>query len=167
MVQGRLYLNNVLHRIDPGENDGKFTFCKLSRVGELRERGIGEERAEFIYYINLADSESLTHLFWECDHVQNLIQKVYRWVMGWDWVRGGETISKKDFMMGKWMGGFGLTQCDIIWKHMVKFLIYQCRGHRKLPVFGNIIHELMGLRLGTTQMQWENYIERCQNVIMV
>ena len=35
-----------------------------------------------------------------------------------------------------------LTEIDLVWKHLVKFAIFQCRLRRKIPSFGDIIHEL-------------------------
>ena len=106
------------------------------------ERGIGEDRVEYNYYLGLLESESIEHLFWWCQHIEDLIQKVYRWVNGFDWLRGNETMNYTDFIMGKWTGVKSLTELDLVWKHLVKFVIFQCRLRRKIPSFGDVIHEL-------------------------
>ena len=77
-MQGRLYLNNVLANIH-NESD-KCTFCEVSARHELTRRGIAEGDAEYEYYLNIQPIETVTHLFWDCIHVQDLIQKFYRWI---------------------------------------------------------------------------------------
>ena len=44
--------------------------------------------------------------------------------------------------MGEWSGGRSLTEIDLDWKHLVKFVIFQCRLRRRIPSFGDIIHEM-------------------------
>ena len=66
MTQGRLYLNNVLQRINPAENDGICTFCRLEGVRELQLRGINEDRPEYLYYLNLLPNETVNHILRVC-----------------------------------------------------------------------------------------------------
>jgi hypothetical protein len=158
MMQGRLYLNNVLFRIRPQENSSKCTFCCIVAKNELRTRGIGEDRAEYNYYLNLQPIETVSHLFWECDHVQPLIQQIYRWVFGMDWALGNEVIGRDDFFQGNVRSSIEFTKCDIIWKHFVKYQIYMKRLCRKMPTFGDLLHEMMGLREITKKYNWGGYV---------
>ena len=63
-----------------------------------------------------------------------------------DWLRGGEVINETVFFMGTWLGGIALTTCDLTWKHMVKFVIMQCRTRHKMPTLGTFINELEGIK---------------------
>ncbi len=65
MLQGRLYLNNVL--VHMGHETDKCTFCLLSAHKELAERGITRDMPEFAYYTNLLSVENVNHLFWQCN----------------------------------------------------------------------------------------------------
>jgi hypothetical protein len=125
---------------------------------ELRTRGIGEDRAEYNYYLNLQPTENVSHLLWECDHVQPLIQQIYRWVFGMDWALGNEVIGRDDFFQGNVRSSIEFTKCDIIWKHFVKYQIYMKRVCRKLPTFGDLLHEMMGLREITKKYNWGGYV---------
>ena len=143
-VQGRLYLNNVLARID-NDTVNKCTFCTIRAVRDLRERDIDINRPEYNIYLGLQPVETTLHLFWECDSVQNLIQKCFRWVMGLDWLNGREEILMSSYFRGIPNEWIQLTKVDLIWKHFVKFYIYQCRGRRCLPTFPNLKFELNSL----------------------
>ena len=96
MVQGRLYLNSILAHFV--ELSSKCTFCEILAKRELTGQNVGEDRPEFQYYIGLLQKETTTHMFWECEQVQPLIQKCYRYIRGLDWIRGQETIGKKKFL---------------------------------------------------------------------
>ena len=94
-VQGKLYLNNVLHRID--NTPEQCTFCRITAIKDLTQGNINEDRPEFQYYLNLQPREDLNHLFWDCSHVNHVIQKCYRWIRGFDWLRGDEIKEKNSF----------------------------------------------------------------------
>jgi len=157
-TQGRLYLNNVLFRIRGNENRRNCTFCVLRGKKELALRGVNQERPEYEYYLGLLPVETVDHIFWDCEHVQGLIQRTYRWILG---VGDGVMLQpavKKNFMMGCSMEANKHTLCDIVWKHFVKFFIYQCRLRQKFPTFGSLIYELKGLDYRTRSLGWASYI---------
>jgi len=153
LVQGKLYLNNVLHRIRPDENDGKCTFCRIAKIKELVERGIGEERPEYGYYLGLIEAETLSHIFWECEIIQSLVQQCYRWMCG----NVNGVIDKDTFMIGKEGSSKMITMCDVTWKHYVKFFVYQCRSRKTIPTFGSLRYEMEGFGINTQKMKWEEY----------
>jgi hypothetical protein len=97
-------------------------------------------------------SESVPHLFWECEHVINVIQRCYRWIRGLDWYRGREMIDKTTFFMGISHEWTSLSQTDLLWKHYVKFFIYSCRLRRKMPTFPSLRYEMDGF-FGLIHMQ--------------
>ena len=142
-VQGRLYLNNVLHRID--NSPPQCTFCLISAKKQLIERGIGENDPEFMYLINLQPVESVDHIFWTCEKIQGLIQMCYRWILGLDWYRGPEVIGKEKFFVGTFHESKMLMQTDLLWKHYLKFLIYNARMLKKIPQFAMVRFEMEGL----------------------
>jgi hypothetical protein len=160
MVQGKLYLNNTLHRINPGENDGKCTFCKIFAQKELRDRGIGDDRPEYPYYLGLLNSETINHIFWECDWSKKVINTCFRWMTGRDWYRGEETVNKEDFMIGTMHPTQGLIKCDVLWKTFVKYYIYKCRYRRIIPQFCQLRYEMEQVFLRTKLECWDQYRAR-------
>jgi len=160
MLQGKLYLNNVLVHI--GAESNKCTFCTIKGKQELRERGIGNERPEYQYYLNLLPVENINHIFWECEHVSRCIQECYRWIRGFDWYRGNETMARKEFFLGRERENVGknLVLCDILWKHFVKYFIYNCRSQRKLPMFPSLKFELEGLFSGYKMLELRTLLLR-------
>jgi hypothetical protein len=157
LVQGRLYLNNVLHRIDNEENHGSCTFCRIIGERELRERNFNIGDPEYGYYLDLLPRETTDHIFWECVHVQECIQRSFRWMHNLDWYRGVETITKRDFFLGNMMPSKDSTVCDITWKHFVKHFIYRCRLRRVLPFFGALKADLTEFQISTVKLNWWKY----------
>jgi len=149
MVQGRLYLNSTLAHF--AEQSSKCTFCEISAKKELTEQNIGENRPEFQYYIGLLQKETTSHIFWECELVQPLIQKSYRYMRGLDWIRGQETIGKKCFLTGINNVDKKLVEADVLWKHYLKFYIYKSRIQKKIPMFPSFRYEFENL-LGAMNM---------------
>ena len=145
LVQGRLYLNNVLANIHNESN--KCTFCEISAKADLNRRGIVEGDAVYDYYLSIQPVETISHLFWDCIHVQDIIHKFYRWIRNFDWYRGNAQIDKKDFFIGMEHAFKGVVTADIIWKHYVKFYIYQCRARKKLPTFASLRYEFEGMTM--------------------
>jgi len=133
MVQGRLYLNNALANFV--DRSSKCTFCTKVAKGELESRGIDEQRAEYNYFLNLLPRETLKHFFWECEHVQPLVQQCYRYMMGLNWLRGGERIEEVSFIVGSYRPDKKLMEADLMWKNYLKFYIYKCRYQNRLPTF--------------------------------
>jgi exonuclease III len=156
-MQGRLYLNNVLYRIRQDENRRNCTFCVLKGKQELALRGINQERPEYEYYLGLLPVETVDHLFWSCEHVQGVIQKTYRWIIGAEEGDRMEPLVKETFMRGCNMEAKKHTVCDLVWKHYVKFFIYRCRQKRKVPIYGSLIYELKGLDYRTRNLGWASY----------
>jgi len=145
-----------------GHETDKCTFCLLSAHKELAERGITRDMPEFAYYTNLLSVENVNHLFWECEHVSKCIHQCYRWIRGFDWYHGNEEISKSEFFMGieKEDVSKKTVLSDILWKHYVKFFIYQFRQQRRVPTFPSLKFELEGLFSGKKMEVWRNHLLR-------
>jgi len=151
LVQGRLYLNNVLANIHNVSN--KCTFCEVSARADLNIRGFAEGDAEYDYLLNIQPIETISHLFWDCTHVQDIIHKFYRWIRNLDWYRGNDQIDKKGFFIGINHEFKGVVTADLIWKHYVKFYIYQCRARKKLPTFASLRYEFEGMTTSPSFMK--------------
>ena len=96
---------------------------------------MGEQRAEYNYYLGLLPNESISHFFWECEYVQPLVHQCYRYITGYSWMRGGERIEKVNFMVGSFRPNKKLMEADTLWKNYLKFYIYKCRYQNRLPTF--------------------------------
>ena len=162
LVQGKLYLNNVLHRID--NTPEQCTFCRLIAIKDLSQRNINEDRPEYLYYINLQPREDLNHLFWDCMHVNHIIQKCYRWIRGFDWLRGDETIGKNSFFLGISHPNKIICTADLIWKHFTKFFIYSCRKQKKIPKFPSLKYEIEGIFGLKGMYRYRNAISRINSI---
>ncbi len=152
-LQGRLYLNNVLARMEGSSPN--CTFCEIRGRAELAERGIGMDRPEYLYYLERLPSETVEHLFWGCESSNDVIQKCYRWVRGMDWYNGNETIGRVSFMMGVDNTQKRMVITDLIWKFFVKYFIYGCRNRRKIPHFPALKFELEGLLNNPGMHRWK------------
>jgi len=145
-LQGKLYLNNVLARIDG--TLASCTFCTIKGRVQLQERGITENMPEYDYYLQLLPVETTDHLFWECEHSTIVIQRCFRWIRGFDWYNGNNTIDKKSFLIGVEDNNKFLVIVDLIWKHFTRYYLYRCRKNRKIPTFPSLKYELEGLLKG-------------------
>ena len=161
-VQGRLYLNNVLARID--NTSPMCTFCEIKGRKELADRGIGINRPEYQYYLNMLPPESVEHLFWQCDISFNLIQKCYRWIRGMDWYNGIETIDREKFLIGIDNMQRSITMVDLIWKYYVRFFLYGCRVRKKIPHFPSLKYELECLFKNPGMYRWFICIQQINNI---
>lgn len=119
----------------------------------MEERGIGEDRPEFQYYLGLIESETLNHLFGECGAVQCLIKQCVKWLSN----DNEREIGKESFMMGCLAETRKITMCDVVCKHYVKLFIYKCRQRRVIPRFGNLRYEMEGFGENTSKMGWLEY----------
>jgi len=159
LMQGKLYLNNVLQRIRANENRRNCTFCIIRGRQELSARGIGIDRPEYEYFLGILPVETSHHIFWDCEHVQDLIQKTYRWVKGAGMAENGfQALMKEKFFMGEKFVENKHTICDLVWKHYIKFFIYQCRTLNRIPSFGSLKFELEGIVGITKSLGWESYL---------
>jgi hypothetical protein len=160
LMQGKLYLNNVLFHL--GQESNKCTFCTIVSRKELMDRNIAEDRPEYQYYLSLLPVETVEHIFWQCEHVQMCINQCYRWIRGYRWYDGVETIDQQSFFIGvlKDTVNKKITQCDLLWKHFVKFFIYQCRSQKKLPRFPSLKFEMEGIFCSYKMVEWRQYITR-------
>ncbi len=78
------------------------TFCLIRGRQELADRGIDIDRPEYEYFLSILPVETTYHLFWDCEHVQDLIQKTYRWVKGVGMAEiGFQALVKEKFFMGE------------------------------------------------------------------
>ncbi len=75
-VQGRLWFNAALSHFT--DEQAWCTFCSIIAKRELDVRGITLEQPEYAYYLSLCPRETHQHIFWECEHVQPLIQTFFR-----------------------------------------------------------------------------------------
>jgi hypothetical protein len=160
LMQGKLYLNNVL--IHLGQDSNKCTFCTIVGKKELLDRNIAENRPEYQYYLNLLPVENVEHIFWQCEHVRVCINQCYRWIRGYRWYDGVETIDQQSFFIGVPNDTVNkkIIQSDLLWKHFVKFFIYQCRSQKKLPRFPSLKFEMEGIFCNYKMLEWRQYIRR-------
>ena len=71
----------------------------------------------------------------------------------WTGTHGIAQIDKKSFFLGLEHNYKGVVVADLIWKHYVKFYIYQCRLRKKIPTFPSLRYEFEGI---TTSPSFNN-----------
>ena len=125
----------------------------MSQQRELEDRGIGEDRPEFQYYLGLVEAETVEHLFWECGFVQGLIQQCVKWLCN----DNEKAIGRDSFMLGCLADKKMITVCDVVWKHYVKFFVYKSRKRKVIPRFGNLRYEMEGFGGTTGKLGWMEY----------
>jgi hypothetical protein len=140
LVQGRLWFNAGLAHFT--EEEPWCTFCGIIAKRELDERGITLEQPEYDYYVGLCPRETLHHIFWECEHVQPLIQTFFRHICsgnGFLQNFGGRDILKSEFFGGNLKESKAKSIAAIMWIHYVKYYVYTCRYKKQIPC----LHDLM------------------------
>jgi hypothetical protein len=105
-TQGRLLLNRALEIIDPANNVGGCTFCRLNE----------EQRIE---------PEKHDHFFWDCGEML----KVKRLIAE---KTGGENITRLDFWIGKNLGGMRKNKVWGMIMMKIKWYMNEKRKQRKL-----------------------------------
>ena len=133
LVQGKLYLNNVLAHM--GDNSPKCTFCMIREKRVLASLNIVEGDIRYANRLAVLSNENLTHLFWECTHVQTIVQQIFGWMLKNGNERNRIVLSKDSFFFGISCNSPALTRADVVWKHYVKFYFYRCRLTHNLPTF--------------------------------
>jgi len=161
-LQGRLYMNNVLARLD--NVPPNCTFCEIRGRADLADRHIGVDRPEFRHYLDLLPIETVEHLFWDCELSNIVIQRCYRWIRGYDWYYGDETISKASFLIGIENHNKKIVMVDLIWKYFVRYFLYCCRIKKKIPQFPALKYELEGLFKNPGMKQWLQNIQKINEI---
>jgi hypothetical protein len=134
LVQGRLWFNAGLAHFT--EEEPWCTFCGIIAKRELDERGITQDQPEYEYYVGLCPRETLHHVFWECEHVQPLIQTFFRHICSGNGNLqnfGGRDILKSEFFWGELKESKAKSTAAIMWTHYVKFYVYTCRYKKQIP----------------------------------
>jgi len=128
-----------------GEYRPQCTFCTLIGKRELLHRGVAENRPEYQYYLDMRERETVQHIFWDCDPVQELIQKCFKWIMGQNWMEaGGDLIGENSFLLGVMHENKKLRETDLLWKQFVKYFVYKCKLNMKIPTFPALKYEMEG-----------------------
>ena len=113
-VQGRLFTNQIRANFQDNQDRG-CTFCSI------------HSRIEGVVGINIAD-ETIIHLFWECVHVNNII----------NWV-GNEIVGRRlaviEFMLGTKCQNILSTELVTICFHWTKYWIYNRKQCNRMIIF--------------------------------
>jgi hypothetical protein len=137
-TQGRLLLNRALEIIDPANNEGGCTFCRLK----------GEERIE---------PEKHDHFFWECGEML----KVKRLIVE---KTGGENINRYDFWIGKNFGGLRKNKVWGMIMMKIKWYMNEKRKQRKLLNVEEINWEIGELKEKLEKSKYKGILEKIWDI---
>jgi len=138
LVNGKLYLNNVLAHID--NVDGKCTFCKIIMNRGLNDRGIFQDHPEYNFELNRLHNETLEHLFYSCTSVSPVLNEFCRQTLGLE-----NNINWEYYMLGRIEIGYEKTLVKILILHFIKFYLYQCRVKKTIPRLNNLNYEFVNI----------------------
>jgi hypothetical protein len=105
--------NKVVSRFDP-EMDMGCTFCIIVRNRNMQ---LGE---------NIVEDETVHHLFWECEHIQRVLQFIKRGL-------NEVNMTRIDFLIGKEMNSYNRTMVRIFITHVARWYIYISSRVKKIP----------------------------------
>jgi hypothetical protein len=154
LVHGKLYLNAQRARFDR-ETNRWCTFCGISKISDLRRRGIFENNPQFGDELRRLPAEDPVHLFWGCNMVQTVVQRLLNHMAD----TGDRIYSQKNYMGGKQLITKEGTMMVVLIVHYVKFRIFVCRLTRKIPLFHPILEHVQDL-LGQIRKipKWRNHV---------
>ena len=112
-TQARLFTNQTVAQYIENQDRG-CTFCTI------------KNRFEGIRGVAIAD-ETVGHLFWECNHVMEIINWVCNKLVG-------RMISRSEFMIGNNWSNTVTTGFIIICYHWTKYWIYTCKQVKRMPI---------------------------------
>ena len=124
-IQGRLQVNQTRGNYDE-ETEIYCTFCKLKKICDLNRLGINEYTQNFEENMRQLPSESVLHLFWQCDHVVPIV----------NWVKNRlniEELSRTAFLLGYKANTVIYTEMINIYLMWTKYWIYGKKISKKLP----------------------------------
>jgi len=157
-----LYLNSALAHF--AEERPGCSFCTIEAKRELRIQGILEEMPEYDYYLRLVQPENTSHIFWECEHVQAVIQEFFAHIRtenGMGFGRANIRLDKSVFFRGEIRSNLGKAKAELIIYHFVKYYIYQCRFRQRLPNYLELRRDFNFLTIQTgNARKWGRYMLR-------
>ena len=158
LINGKLYLNNVLAHID--NVDGKCTFCKINMNRGLNDRGILQGDPEYLVELNRLNNETIEHLFYSCISVHPILNEFCRLNLGME-----NNINWEYYMLGRIEIGYEKTLVKILILHFIKYYIYQCRTKKIMPSLNTLIYEF-GIVINQIRKK-SSLIPYCRNLIQL
>jgi hypothetical protein len=164
-IHGKLYLNNQQARF--GNKNRWCTFCGILKERDIKRRGLTREDVAYDRELNQLESESVDHLFWDCETVRGLQRNFFGSMLQLQNIN----IDRTKFFEGWEEYSNDATRWVIIVTGLVKYYIYKCSRRRVIPMlyrlkeeFGWLCNNLMQRR------RWREFImnnNRIMNEIIV
>ncbi len=139
LTNGRLYLNQALANFT--DVQPACTFCSIACIRRMKAEGLQENTQEWNNRLNRLRQENVQHLFWECEHVRPVINKIGLRLTGMQ----GVNFKKKEFFGGLEDIGIGNMRITILLVHFIKYQIYVCKCRNRIPTVPQCMYELEGL----------------------
>jgi hypothetical protein len=136
LVHGKLYLNNQLAHF--AEVESKCTFCMIRERRNMRDENVREGSDEYGRRISTLPNETVIHLLWECQLVNNVVKLTFNRITG----EMGRLVNRVRYMGGWRTENLKLQEILIVIIHFVKYCIYVCRNRRVMPSVAFIVYEL-------------------------
>jgi hypothetical protein len=154
LVHGKLYLNAQRARFD-NETNRWCTFCGISKINELKGRGIFENNPQYADELSRLPAETPLHFFWGYNKVQTVLQRLLNYMAD----TGDRIYSQNSYMCGRQLITKEGTMMVVLVMHYVKFRLFVCRLTRKLPLFQPILEHVQDF-LGQLRKtpKWRNQV---------
>jgi hypothetical protein len=157
LVNGKLYLNNVLAHID--NVDPKCTFCKIELNREFNIEGNVIGGQDYMFELNRLPNETVEHIFYDCRWVNPTITEFCRQTLGL------QNLTWGYYILGREETGYEKTMIKILVLHCIKYYIYQCRAKKTLPNV-NMLNFEFSCFIKTLQRK-KSLAPYCRNVIQL
>jgi hypothetical protein len=122
----------------------------------MRNENIEVDGREWLERINRQRHESVSHLFWDCGVVANIIHNVGNWLAN----TNGPKFRRENFFSGiDDVSPQNMRICIVI-VHYIKYILYECKIRYQLPTMTHMRYEIEGLgRVFGKRKEWREQVE--------
>ncbi len=154
LMHGKLYVNQILANFT--EVRQQCTFCVIMEKRSMRTENIEVDGREWLERINRQRHESISHLFWDCGVVGNIIHNVGNWLAN----TNGRKFRRENFFSGiDDVSPQNMRICTVI-VHYIKYILYECKIRYQLPTMTHMRYEMEGLgRVFGKREEWREQVE--------
>ncbi len=152
-LRGKLYLNSQLANFADVRRE--CTFCMIHKEKQMRNENVMRGGPEYLRRTSRLSAETVSHLFWGCRWVNNIIQSTFNRLAG---------ENNRIVDVNRYMGGWVIEnkwnqELVLIVIHFIKYVIYVCRNRRILPMVVHLRYEIEELLvILSKRKKWRSHL---------